>query len=85
MLISGAWILCLSTDSISINHCNIKIYMARHIMARFDMVSIRIPLGHKSIFNIHWSVCEKRKKIVGIISSLFLLFTIRMVNSIVLN
>ena len=54
-------------------------------MARFDMVSIRIPLGHESIFNIHWSVCEKRKETVSIISSLFLLFTIRMVNSIVLN
>jgi len=78
-------LLRISINSISISYCNFKIYLARNNISWYNMDYTRIDLGHTGIIHFHWPVCKERTKIIGSVSSVFLLLIIRLVNSVILG
>ena len=69
----GTWVLCLPIDNLSINHCHIKIYVVWYTVVRLDLASIGFPLGNEGIINLCGTICQERKTVVGVISSIYLL------------
>ena len=77
-------ILRLPFDGVSVDNCNIKIYVAGYALVGFNLVSIGISVGDEGIINLRGSVREERKENVGLISGIFLLFAFGVAYSFVL-
>ncbi len=59
--------------------------MAGNTLARLDLAGTGLLVGNKGVIYICGSICEKRKKTFSFVSSIFLLFAIGVVDSIVLT
>lgn len=78
-------ILRLPFDSVGSRNCNIEMHLVRYIVVGSNLVRVGVCLGNESFVNFCWTVCKKGTKTVGFIPSVFLLFTVRMVDIAVLN